>query len=198
MSSYIPRPNEYTDYLVDTPEPRALLQRTFLGFEGQPGPSTAEEERRLMETVHSEYVSPCSPFVLKRWGHDVIQDPEGTHGSHFHHHVQSLPSAVRLARDPQNLASILDSPYHRKSLFPKLFGDFPKTLVILGDAERLVREVRSLVVAMEKDGVDVKLYVVPDGVHDILIMNESWWDKKTIRDAWMAIIEWGKSLRDLV
>jgi hypothetical protein len=30
-SSYVPRPHASTDYLVDTPEPRALLQRTFLG-----------------------------------------------------------------------------------------------------------------------------------------------------------------------
>jgi acetyl esterase/lipase len=37
QSSYIPRPNENTDYLTDTPEPRALMQRTFLGFKYRPG-----------------------------------------------------------------------------------------------------------------------------------------------------------------
>ncbi|KAF5380239.1 hypothetical protein D9757_008202 [Collybiopsis confluens] len=37
QSSYIPRPNEDTDYLTDTPEPRALMQRTFLGFKYRPG-----------------------------------------------------------------------------------------------------------------------------------------------------------------
>jgi hypothetical protein len=31
-SSYIPRPHAKTDYLVDNPEPRALLQKTFLGL----------------------------------------------------------------------------------------------------------------------------------------------------------------------
>lgn len=30
-----------------------------------------------MSILHSEYVSPCSPVVLRRWGHDVQQDPEG-------------------------------------------------------------------------------------------------------------------------
>ena len=29
-----------------------------------------------MEIVHSEYVSPCSPIVLQRWGHEAKQDPE--------------------------------------------------------------------------------------------------------------------------
>ena len=34
---YVPRPNASTDYLTDTPEPRALLQRTFLGFKAHGG-----------------------------------------------------------------------------------------------------------------------------------------------------------------
>ena len=29
-----------------------------------------------MEIVHSEYISPCSPIVLQRWGHDAKQNPE--------------------------------------------------------------------------------------------------------------------------
>ncbi|KAG7090791.1 hypothetical protein E1B28_009875 [Marasmius oreades] len=132
-SYYIPRPNASTDYLTDTPEPRALLQRTFLGFKHRPqdawekensqrdrmtlmwlgsagaasvislgrglmrsvnfgSPPTIgatcssstlsvlddaerakiqEENCRLMLVVHSEYVSPASPKVLKRWGHPV-------------------------------------------------------------------------------------------------------------------------------
>ncbi|KAL0063238.1 hypothetical protein AAF712_009840 [Marasmius tenuissimus] len=142
---YVPRPNASTDYLTDTPEPRALLQRTLLGFKAYGGkwdawvakeepadrmslfrlgsagaasvisltkalarpvrgmlpfeasasssslPSLtpadlehrcahqdikdkkkAEENARLMRVVHSEYVSPASPKVLKRWGHPVI------------------------------------------------------------------------------------------------------------------------------
>ncbi|KAJ3726797.1 Alpha/Beta hydrolase protein [Lentinula raphanica] len=36
-SFYVPRPHEDTDYLTDTPEPRALMQRTFLGFKYRPG-----------------------------------------------------------------------------------------------------------------------------------------------------------------
>jgi hypothetical protein len=41
---------------VDTPEPRALLQRTFLGH-------------HPLETVHSPYISPASARVLRAYGH---------------------------------------------------------------------------------------------------------------------------------
>jgi acetyl esterase/lipase len=76
-SSYVPRPHADADYLVDTPEPRALLQRAFLGH-------------HPLGTVHSPYISPASPRVLRA----------------------------------------------------SLFGRFPRTLVLVGDAERLEREVR--------------------------------------------------------
>lgn len=69
-SSYIPRPNAKTDYLVDTPEPRALLQRTFLGH-------------HPLETIHSPYISPASPRVLRAYGHPVTL-PSGTiDGAHL-------------------------------------------------------------------------------------------------------------------
>ena len=51
-TSYIPRPHESTDYLVDTPEPRALLLRTLLGH-------------HPMEMIHSPYLSPASERVLR-------------------------------------------------------------------------------------------------------------------------------------
>jgi len=46
-----PRPHADTDYLLDTPEPRALLSRTFLGH-------------HPVEMVYSPYVSPASEWVL--------------------------------------------------------------------------------------------------------------------------------------
>ena len=51
-SSYIPRPHGSTDYLVDTPEPRALLFRTLLGH-------------HPTEMIHSPYLSPASERVLR-------------------------------------------------------------------------------------------------------------------------------------
>ncbi|KAF9564056.1 alpha/beta-hydrolase [Agrocybe pediades] len=209
LSSYIPRPNQFTDYLVDTPEPRALLQRTFLGFKYSPEKPSMEEERRLMEVVHSEYVSPCSPIVLKRWGHDLKQDPEGEHEAKFVRHIfQRLPTLLRTTRDPQNLAVagpnttefalVSDNPYHKSCRFPKLFGDFPRTIIVCGDAERLVREVRSLATAMETDGVDLQVHWARDACHDPLMLNEFWWDKTVLDEIWDAISSWAKGLKDEV
>lgn len=60
-SSYIPRPHESTDYLVDTPEPRALLLRTLLGH-------------HPMEMIHSPYLSPASERVLREaYGDEEFQ-----------------------------------------------------------------------------------------------------------------------------
>lgn len=81
---------------MDTPESRALHQRTFLGFKHSfyhyhhhlhnscphSTPQSidqlddAGEAKRLIEIVHSEYISPCSPIVLRRWGHDPKPGPE--------------------------------------------------------------------------------------------------------------------------
>ncbi|KDQ58650.1 hypothetical protein JAAARDRAFT_34479 [Jaapia argillacea MUCL 33604] len=63
-SAYIPRPHASTDYLVDTPEPRAQLQRAFLGH-------------HPIETIHSPYISPASPRVLRAYGHSVEWEGEG-------------------------------------------------------------------------------------------------------------------------
>ncbi|TFK31720.1 Alpha/Beta hydrolase protein [Crucibulum laeve] len=197
LSSYIPRPNEHSDYLVDTPEPRALLQRTFLGFKYHNGPATPEEEKRLMVIAHSEYVSPCSPVCLKRWGHEVKQDPNEQHEQAFRRSLlRRLNTSMSKARLPETLdprkEMDVESPYHRTCKFPKLFGEFPRTLVVCGDAERLVREVRSLITAMQEDGVDVTAEWAQDACHDVLMMSEFWWDKKVLRKTWMAIKEWAE------
>ena len=44
---------------MDTPEPRALLQRTFLGH-------------NPLETMHSPYVSPASPKVMRAFYGDLF------------------------------------------------------------------------------------------------------------------------------
>ncbi|KAF8909662.1 Alpha/Beta hydrolase protein [Gymnopilus junonius] len=209
LSSYIPRPNSFSDYLVDTPEPRALLQRTFLGFKYRPAsePPDIEEERRLMEVIHSEYVSPCSPIVLKRWGHDLKQDPEGEHEAHFVRHIfRRLPTDLRNTRSPETLNKVVaaatvslqqDNPYHKSCRFPKLFGDFSRTLVVCGDAERLVREVRSLISAMRSDGIDLQVHWAKDACHDPLILSELWWDRQVLEECWRAIENWAKGFEEV-
>lgn len=79
--------------------------------------------------------------------------------------------------------------------FSKLFEDFPRSLVVCGDAERLVREVRSLVAAMEKDGVDLDVCWAPDACHDVLIMNENWWDRRVLELVWSQIATWSQGFR---
>lgn len=143
-----------------------------------------------MEIVHSEYVSPCSPRVLQRWSHPVKQDIDGAHQEAYKATLADATHEVRITRDPKHLEPSEDSPYTKTSKFSKLFERFPRTLIIVGDAERLVREVRSLQGAMERDGIDVRTEWVRDAVHDILIMGEGWWDKKAVEGAWAVIKEW--------
>lgn len=59
---------------------------------------------------------------------------------------------------------------------------------MLGDAERLEREVIKLVGAMERDGVKVKTVWVEDGVHDVLMMG--WWDEKVRDRVWKDVVDW--------
>ncbi|KAF8893046.1 Alpha/Beta hydrolase protein [Infundibulicybe gibba] len=182
LSANIPRPNAQTDYLVDTIEPRRLLQRTFLGFQHH-SPSSmplSDEERKaeeelLQQVVHSEYVSPCSPVVLHRWGHEIEQDIEGAAGvilnpPHNSTRAESAPASG--AQIPSNGAPADTHPTREPTRFATLFGAFPRTLIVVGDAERLVREVRSLEWAMRRDGVDVTVEWVEDAVHDLLIFGE--------------------------
>ncbi|KAI0716424.1 alpha/beta-hydrolase [Earliella scabrosa] len=202
-SSYIPRPHADTDYLVDTPEPRALLQRTFLGH-------------NPIETMHSPYVSPASSRVLSAFYGDAfaasvadltIAQMDDTHRQFLrtmtsapvtpvpitpsgNGHVPPLvtgPPEVatgELERSPTSLARpIIASP---RGL--SLFTDFTKVCVVLGDAERLEREVTKLVGAMERDGVEVHTIWVKDAPHDVLMMG--WWDEG-VRDAvWKQVEEW--------
>ncbi|GLB39803.1 putative steryl acetyl hydrolase [Lyophyllum shimeji] len=187
LSSYIPRPNAATDYLVDTPEPRALLQRTFLGFPSH-GPTTPEEQHRLLQLVHSEYVSPCSPRVLQAWSHAVEQDAHGEHREAFQEYVSTTEEEH--VNHAYSYPGQWTSEYRARSTFKKLFEAFPRTLIVVGDAERLVREVLSLQQAMERDGVDVRTEWVKDAVHDILIMAEGWWDTKACEQTWGVIRDW--------
>jgi hypothetical protein len=195
-SSYIPRPHASSDYLVDTPEPRALLQRTFLGFKYRPSELEGlqkrqgdtivreneakyenEELRRLMKIVHSEYVSPASPQVLKRWGHAI--DP-------------ASPCVIRCVAtcdDAADAAAAAVAVANPKTN-PGLFTSFPRTLVVLSTHERLTHEVGFLTRAMEDDGVDIKVEWAADGVHDICIIAEGWWDKRVLSDVWERIGKW--------
>jgi hypothetical protein len=175
-----------------------------------------------MEIVHSEYVSPCSPRVLKRWGHHVKQDVGGKHEMAFRREslavqgVEELAAKVVARRASlamgEGIGSVEELLYSLdrygssdgfsvdeeeeesvgvdRSKFDGLFAAFPRTLIIVGDAERLVKEVKSLQTAMEKDGVDVQAEWVRDAVHDVLMINQWWWDWGAVEEAWKVVGDW--------
>lgn len=121
-----------------------------------------------MTIAHSEYVSPASPRLLRRYGHPV--DEEGCNS------------------DTVEEASAGTTPA------TGLFKSFPRTLVIVGDAERSQKEVKSLVGAMTRDSVNVQTEWVKDAVHDILIMADGWWDEDARQRTWSVIEEWAKAV----
>jgi acetyl esterase/lipase len=181
-----------------------------------------------MEVVHSEYVSPCSPRVLKRWGHDVRQDMEGRHEEAFRRERVDLEGVREMEAKAVAKRASLDmgvgtlpeltyslngrgssddsSGFRReveevrdgakRSKFKGLFEGFPQTLIVVGDAERLVREVKSLEVAMEKDGVTVQAEWVRDTVHDVLMMNQWWWDWGVVEGLWRVVGDWAARLEE--
>ncbi|TFY57658.1 hypothetical protein EVJ58_g6895 [Rhodofomes roseus] len=190
-SSYVPRPHADTDYLVDTPEPRALLQRTFLG-------------NHPLEMMHSPYVSPASQKVLRAFYGDAfaesVQDLTIARlNSVARAHLRTMesapntpeegpPAGMELGRSPTSLERpIIASP---RGL--SLFSEFPRACVVLGDAERLEREVTKLVGAMERDGVEVKTVWVKDGAHDVLMMG--WWDEDVRTKVYNDIEAWLKEV----
>ncbi|THH16135.1 hypothetical protein EW146_g4456 [Bondarzewia mesenterica] len=144
-ASYRPRPHASTDYLLDTAEPRAVLQRAFLGH-------------HPAEMVYSPYISPASDWVL----------------SVFHN-----TQCEGIART---------NPFIRAPEGHGLFTSFPRALVVVGDAERLEREIIAMERGMERDGVRVRLVWVPDGVHDVLIMK--YWDENVREEVWRQIRMW--------
>ncbi|KAI0032882.1 alpha/beta-hydrolase [Vararia minispora EC-137] len=186
-----PRPHEETDYLLDTPEPRALLQRTFLGHHPP-------------EFVYSPYISPSSEWVLSvfhgpagledlqtvadiRQGNDTRAWREGPG------EVAAHPNAI--AAGPSDVAvgrTACTNPYIRDPSGQGLFTNFPRTLVVVGDAERLEREVLALERGMERDGVRVRMVWAKDGCHDLLIL--AYWDEKVREGIWREIARWVREI----
>ena len=202
----MPRPHANTDYLVDTPEPRALLQRTFLGH-------------NPVETMHSPYVSPASMRVLAAFYGDAfassVADLTIAQLDDDHRRFLRTMSSVPATPVPQTPALGHDAPFitgppgpgaqglmrtdgrsptslaHPIIASPRglgLFSEFPRVCVVLGDAERLEREVMKLVGAMERDGVEVHTVWVEDAPHDVLMMG--WWDERVRDGVWAQIEDW--------
>ena len=80
------------------------------------------------------------------------------------------------------------NPYIRVPQGKGLFTEFPRAMVVVGDAERLEREVVALERALEYDGVRVRMVWAKDAVHDILIMGA--WDERVREGVWKEIAQW--------
>lgn len=236
-----------------------------------------------MELVHSEYVSPCSPIVLQRWGHDAKQDPESEGRKAFlanmlmggvakprngrlrallrrwtskrndqtenstdnesrievcmvqpgredeaaktedllcaihpptvemgldssiastrnlvpsnsstAHFLASTSTEFSQMSSPSLSASSTPSSPGASTPFPALFSQFPRSHITVGTAERLTREVSSLVCAMEKDGVDVSVHWARDACHDVLIVPSWWWDRAVVEEVWESVSRWAE------
>ncbi len=193
-SLYVPRPHGDTDYLVDTPEPRALLQRTFLGHNS-------------VDTMHSPYVSPASHKVLRAYyGELFVANVEDltihTLDDDVLHSLRTMATApptpnpglpTPMTPGTELTPASLVNPVMASPRGLSLFSEFPKTCIVLGDAERLEREVMKLMGAMERDGVQVRRVWVKDGVHDILMMG--WWDEQIRDEVWGKVEGW---IREIV
>lgn len=176
-----PRPHADTDYLLDTPEPRALLSRTFLGHHPN-------------EMVYSPYISPASEWVLSVFhGREGMVDlePLGPHKDSRDYRdegIKTYDCAVNGILTCPDGRSAANNPYIRVPQGMGLFTGFPRALVVVGDAERLEREVAALERALEHDGVRVRMVWAKDAVHDVLIM--ATWDERVREGVWKEIGKW--------
>lgn len=150
-----------------------------------------EEERHLQAVVHSEYVSPASPKVLTRWGHEVDLYDGGRDGPELTATIQQLglPPSTPVMQLPDHLR-----PANVSGCWPGLFARFPKSMVVTGDAERLTTEVKNLTRAMVRDGVEVESKWVKDAVHDVLMIPPGWWDEKIRDDVWKDVGNWCRNI----
>lgn len=155
--------------------------------------------------MHSPYVSPASHRVLRAFYGELfaasVQDltiealnpdfmdklrtiasvPPSPDPGHV---LAPTPITPGTDSSPTSLAHpVIASP---RGL--SLFTEFPRTCVVLGDAERLEREIMKLIGAMESDGVRVCAVRVRDAPHDVLMMG--WWDEKVRDETWNSVERW--------
>ena len=181
-SSRRPRPHAETDYLLDTPEPRALLSRTFLGH-------------HPIEMVYSPYISPASELVISAFHGQagmVDLEPLGPHKDSRDYRdegIKAYDCAVgKFVLGAKGCSEAASHPFVSAPRGMGLFTDFPRALVVVGDAERLEREVAALERALEHDGVRVRMVWAKDAVHDVLMMGT--WDERIREGIWKEIGTW--------
>ncbi|KAH9933761.1 alpha/beta hydrolase fold-domain-containing protein [Fomitopsis serialis] len=142
--------------------------------------STGTRSRRASRTSASAHEH--------RRPRDAALDAECAEHARTEHAVRGRA----LARGPRPQPTSLERPIIASPRGLSLFSGFPRACVVLGDAERLEREVTKLVGAMERDGVGVRTVWVKDGAHDVLMMG--WWDEDVRTKVYNDIEAWLKEI----
>ena len=114
-------------------------------------------------------------------------------------------SGCQGCQDERTAMDTKDEPGHLSVLSPyispsadqnetteRLFTDFPRTFISYGGLERLVDEIETLARRMKRDGVDCKMNLAEEGVHDILILTH--WNKDVRKAVWEDIFSWLKEM----
>jgi len=144
--------------------------------------------------VYSPYISPASEWVLSVFhGNEGMVDlePLGPHKDSRDYRdegIKTYDCAVNGAPMCPDGRPAASNPYIRGPEGMGLFTDFPRALIVVGDAERLEREVAALERALEHDGVRVRMVWAKDAVHDVLIMAA--WDESVREGIWKEIGRW--------
>jgi len=144
--------------------------------------------------VYSPYISPASEWVLSVFhGKEGMVDlePLGRHQDSRDYRdegIKTYDCPVNCVSTGPNGCSASSNPYIRGPEGMGLFTEFPRALIVVGDAERLEREVAALERALEHDGVRVRMVWAKDAVHDVLIMGA--WDERVREGIWKEIGRW--------
>jgi acetyl esterase/lipase len=144
--------------------------------------------------VYSPYISPASEWVLSVFHGDegtVDLEPLGPHKDSRDYPDEGIKMYDCAVGDIHTFPvgrSSASNPFIRVPQGMGLFTDFPRALVVVGDAERLEREVVALERALEHDGVRVRMVWAKDAVHDVLIMGA--WDERVREGIWREIGKW--------
>jgi acetyl esterase/lipase len=144
--------------------------------------------------VYSPYISPASEWVLSVFhGKEGMVDlePLGPHKDSRDYRdegIKTYDCTISGAPTYPDGRSAASNPYIRVPEGMGLFTDFPRAMVVVGDAERLEREVVALERALEYDGVRVRMVWAKDAVHDVLIMGT--WDERVREGIWREIGTW--------
>lgn len=92
-------------------------------------------------------------------------------------------------KDPSFVHNVYISPTSIKNKHQAgLFNGFPPIYLSYGDAERLQEEIEDLIFMLQRDHVDLTLDLIPDAVHDVLVIK--FWNESVRSDMYRRMHNW--------